>query len=129
MVAETKVKVEVRYVPPARVLEIYGKVSLGLPDAFLPPGDLQLIDVCTLKLHMRPANHPANLDTMYRSYQSVDRTPDERTTQLDERSMTKGDAFIIDGHAYYVVDDGFVSRNDLGSWEAVTEENHKKFAS
>lgn len=129
MPPENKVKIEVRYVPASRVLENYAKASLGHPDGFLSPEELELVDVCTLLTKHRAANHPSNLHTIYCRYQSVKKTEDERTTQLEIRSMTMGDALVIDGRAYYVTDVGFSVKDSEGNLVPISEENHAAYLS
>lgn len=102
-------KVEIRYVPDAKVGEVYGKAMLGLAEGFLPPEELELQDMPGLDHSKRPANHPKNLETIYKHYQAIDGDDKERTTQLKVRSMSLGDAIVIDGTAYYVAEDGFVT--------------------
>lgn len=102
-------KAEIRYVPDAKVGEIYGKAMLGLPEGFLPPDQLELQDMPGLDHSKRPANHPKNLETIYKHYQTIDGDDKERTTQLKVRSMSLGDCIVIQGTAYYVAEDGFVT--------------------
>jgi hypothetical protein len=102
-------KVEIRYVPDAKVGEVFGKAMLGSADGFLPPEDMELQDMPGLDHSKRPANHPKNLETIYKHYQAIDGDEKERTTQLKVRSMSMGDCIVIDGKAYYVAAEGFVT--------------------
>lgn len=105
-------KCEIRYVPDALVGEIYGKAMLGLTDGFLPVDKLELQDIPGLDHSRRAANHPRNLETLYRHYQTIDGDDKERPSQLRIRSMSLGDAIIVDGKAYYVASEGFVTVED-----------------
>lgn len=105
-------KIEIRYVPDNKVGEIYGKAMLGLPEGFLPPEDMELQDMPGLDHSKRPANHPKNLETVYKHYQTIDGDEKERPTQLKVRSMTIGDCVVIDKVAYYVGAEGFVTVTD-----------------
>lgn len=102
-------KVEIRYVPDAKIGEVFGKVMLGDPAGFLSPEDMELQDMPGLDHSKRPANHPKNLETIYKHYQSIDGDDKERPTQLKVRSMSLGDCIVIHGVAYYVASDGFVT--------------------
>jgi hypothetical protein len=102
-------KIEIRYVGDTRVGEVYGKVLTGDPSGFLPPEEMELQDMPGLEHNKRPANHPKNLETIYKHYQAIDGEDKERTTQLKVRSMSLGDCIVISGVAYYVAADGFVT--------------------
>jgi hypothetical protein len=105
------VKVEVRYVPAARLGQVFLKAQLGQADGFLDPKDMELVDMPGFEMMRRASNHPKNLETIYKHYQTIDGTPDERCTQLKVRSMTVGDCLVIEGTAYYVATDGFVTKD------------------
>ena len=102
-------KCEIRYVPANLIGEVFGKAQLGIRDAYLKPEDMELIDMPGLDHSKRAANHPKNLETIFKHYQSIDGDDKERTTQLKMRSMTVGDAIVVSGTAYYVAPDGFVT--------------------
>lgn len=116
---EATVKTEIRYVPDAKVGDVWAKAQMGLPEGFLDPAELDLIDMPGFVAKKRAANHPRNLETIYNYYQRIDGAPEERTEQLKVRSMTTGDAIVIDGTAYYVANKGFVTRADDGTVAAV----------
>lgn len=114
-------KVEIRYVPPAKIGEVYVKALLGQPEAFLPYKEMDLIDMPGMNATRRAPNDPKNLETIYKHFQTIKGTPDERPTQLKCRSMTTGDAIVINGVAYYVANQGFVTKAKDGSLVPVTE--------
>jgi stage V sporulation protein SpoVS len=106
------VKVEVRYVPATKIGEVFMKAQMGLVDGFLNPSDMDLVDMPGFEVSRRASNHPKNLETIYKHYQAIDGTPDERCTQLKVRSMTVGDCLVIEGTAYYVApNEGFVTKD------------------
>lgn len=105
-------KVEIRYVPNDKIGEVFSKALLGQRDGFLKPEEMELQDMPGLDHNKRKANHPKNLETIYKHYQVIDGTEDERTKQLKVRSMSYGDAIVINNVAYYVAADGFVTIND-----------------
>lgn len=132
------VKCEIRYVPGERLGEVFMKAYTGNPDGFLPPEELVSVDVPGINAVYRAPNHPRSLDTIYRIFQRINDTDDERAKQIGQRSMTVGDAVIINNRAYYVSRDGqvgrggtrmvpaeFVVKNEDGTLTVVTEENHK----
>jgi hypothetical protein len=102
-------KVEIRYVPAEKIGVVFGQVLTGSRDGFLPPEQMELVDMPGLDHTKRAANHPKNLETIYKHYQSIDGTEDERTKQLKSRSMSYGDCIVIQGKAYYVAAEGFVT--------------------
>lgn len=102
-------KIEVRYVPDSLIGEVFGKVMTGNPEGFLAPEEMELQDMPGLDHSKRPANHPKNLETVYKHYQAIDGDDKERTTQLKVRSMSLGDCIVIQGKAYYVASEGFVT--------------------
>ena len=116
-------KVEIRYVPAAKIGEVFMKATLGLPEAFLPYKEMDLIDMPGMNATRRAPNHPKNLETIYKHYQSISGDSSERPGQLKVRSMATGDAIVINGEAYYVAAQGFVTRAKDGSLVPVTEEN------
>lgn len=116
-------KVEVLYVPAAKIGEVFMKAQLGLPEAFLDPKDMEVVDMPGINAVRRPANHPRNLETIYKHYQQIQNTSDERAAQLKVRSMTVGDALRIDNRTYYVMSSGFGFKDAEGNMVAVTEEN------
>lgn len=108
-------RVEVRYVPDDKIDQVTAQAMLGLADGFLPAAQLELIDEPGFEHAKRDVDHPKNLETIYKAYQVVDGTDDERCAQLKVRSMTYGDAILFDGIAYYVAaDGGFVTRTTKG---------------
>lgn len=114
-------KLEIRYVSDARVGEVYGKVLTGDPTGFLPPEEMDLQDMPGLDHSKRPANHPKNLETIYKHYQVIDGDTNDRTAQLKVRPMTLGDCIVVNGVAYYVAEDGFVTVEN-GEVKPVTAE-------
>lgn len=102
-------KVEIRYVPAEKLGEMYAKAMLGLREGFLDPSTMELQDVPGFDHAKREANHPKNLETIYKHYQVIDGADDERPAQLKIRSMSYGDCIIIDGKPYYVASEGFVT--------------------
>lgn len=119
----TLTKVEIRYLPSAQIGKLFMKAQVGDPAAFLPVSELDLIDMPGMEASRRAITHPKNLETIYRHYQRIDDTPDERCTQLKVRSMSVGDAIVVKGRAYYVVSDGFAFKDDEGTLVPVTPEN------
>lgn len=117
------VKVEIRYVPAAQIGAVFLKAQLGNPDAFMDPDKMELIDMPGFNATRRAASHPKNLETIYKHYQNIDGTADERTTQLKSRSMTVGDAIVVNGRAFYVAAAGFVYKDAKGALVDVTEDN------
>jgi hypothetical protein len=115
---------EIRYVPAAKMGEVYMKANLGLPEGFLGISEMEFVDSAGMNAIHRSANHPKNLETIYRAYQRIDDTPGERAHQLDQRSMTMGDAIVIDGRAYYVASSGFVFKDAGGNIVELTEDNY-----
>lgn len=119
---------EIRYVPANQLGKLYMKANNSDPSAFLPPNELDVIDMPGMNNTKRPITHPKNLMTIYKMYQVIDGTDDERTAQIKARSMTLGDAIVIKGKAYYVANSdrfpsGFVVKNEAGELVEVTEEN------
>lgn len=119
---------EIRYIPAAKLGPLYMKVNKSDPSAFLPVNELDVVDMPGMNNVKRPLTHPKNLQTIYKMYQVIDGTDDERTAQIKARSMTLGDAIVIKGKAYYVANSdqfpsGFVVKNDAGELVEVTEEN------
>src|SRR3954469_16372447 len=102
------VKVEIRYIPDAKLGEAWMKAHQGDPSGFLPVDDMDLVDAPGFRFTRRAPSHPRNLETIYRNYQSISNAPEERTTQLKKRSMSVGDAIVIDSVPYYVAAAGFV---------------------
>lgn len=119
----TLTKVEIRYIPSKLIGPLFMKAQTGDPEAFLPVADLDLIDMPGMEASRRPITHPKNLETIYRHYQRIDDTADERCTQLKVRSMSVGDAIVVKGKAYYVVAEGFAFKDDDGKLVDVTAEN------
>jgi hypothetical protein len=117
------IKVEIRYVPAARIGEVFMQAQLGKAEAFLPSDDMELIDMPGFNATRRAASHPKNLETIYKHYQNIDGTSDERTTQLRARSMTVGDAIVVNGRAFYVAAKGFVYKDAKGALVDLTEDN------
>ena len=115
-------KVEIRYVPAAKIGEVFMKATLGLAEAFLPPNEMDLVDMPGMNATRRAANHPKNLETIYKHFQTISGSSDERPSQLKVRSMATGDAIVIDGTAYYVASSGFVTKAKDGTLVPVTEE-------
>lgn len=120
-------KVEIRYIPSKMIGPLFMKAQIGNADAFLEFSELDLIDIPGIDATRRAVSHPKNLETIYKHYQRVDDTPDERCTQLKVRSMGVGDAIIVNGKAYYVTtkdlsESGFATK-DGGSLVPVTPEN------
>lgn len=101
------VKVEVRYVPAAKIGQVFMKAQMGLAEGYLAYKDMDLVDMPGFEQSRRASNHPKNLETIYKHYQSIDGANDERCTQLKVRSMTVGDALVIEGVAYYVAPTDF----------------------
>lgn len=116
------VKVEVRYVPASKIGQVFMQAQMGQPEGFLPVKELDLVDMPGFNQSRRAPNHPKNLETIYKHYQTIDGTPDERPTQLKVRSMTVGDALVIEGVAYYVAPEGFATLED-GQLVPVTAED------
>lgn len=116
-------KVEIRYVPAAKIGECFMKATLGLPEAFLPYKEMDLIDMPGMNATRRAPNHPKNLETIYKHFQSISGDATERPAQLKVRSMATGDAIVIDGTPYYVASDGFVTKAPDGTLVPVTEES------
>jgi hypothetical protein len=116
-------KVEIRYVPAAKIGEVFMKATLGLPEAFLPPNEMDLIDMPGMNATRRAPNHPKNLETIYKHFQTISGDSSERPTQLKVRSMATGDAIVIGGVAYYVAATGFVTKTKDGTLVPVTEES------
>jgi hypothetical protein len=119
----TMTKVEIRYIPNAKVGKLFMKAQLGDATAFLDFKELELIDMPGMDASRRSVAHPKNLETIYKHYQRVDDTADERCAQLKVRSMSVGDAIVVKGKAYYVVQDGFAFKDANGELVAVTPEN------
>lgn len=119
----TLTKVEIRYIPSKLVGSLFMKAQLGKPEAFLPMSELDLIDMPGMDASRRAVSHPKNLETIYKHYQRIDDTADERCAQLKVRSMSVGDAIIVKGTAYYVVPDGFAYKDEQGNLVTVTNEN------
>lgn len=107
-------KIEVRYVPDDLVAEVTPKAMLGLREGYIPVERMELQDTPGFEHTKRGVNHPKNLETIYKAFQVVDGTDDERCAQLKIRSMSYGDAIVIDGKGYYVATDGFVTIDDAG---------------
>lgn len=112
-------KVEIRYVPDEKLGAVYFKAQMGEREGFLSPADMRLTDVPGLDHTKRAVNHPKNLETIFKHYQDIDGTPDERCAQLKVRSMTVGDCIVdlTDNTAYYVTskdvaESGFVVIKD-----------------
>lgn len=119
---------EIRYMPAAKLGSLFMKVNNSVPEAFLPVDDLDVVDMPGMNNTRRPVTHPRNLLTIYQQYQVIDGTDDERTKQLGCRSMTVGDAIVVNGTAYYKVNDehfpsGFATKDADGKLVEVTEEN------
>jgi hypothetical protein len=61
----------------------------------------------------RPSGHPRVLESVYSSYQRIDGdVKTERVEQLKRRSMSVGDAIVIEGETYYVANLGFIKIED-----------------
>ena len=116
-------KVEIRYVPAAKIGEVFMKATLGLPEAFLPYKEMDLIDMPGMNATSRAANHPKNLETIYKHYQAISGDASESPAQLKVRSMATGDAIVVDGVAYYCAAEGFVTKAPDGTIVPVTEES------
>lgn len=112
-------KIEIRYIPAAKIGECFMKASLGQPDGFLPYKELEIIDMPGMNAMRRSPSHPRNLETIYKHYQSISGDSTERPTQLKCRSMACGDAIVVDGVAYYVAPQGFVTREKDGTLKPV----------
>lgn len=120
-------KVEIRYVPPAKIGEVFMKASLGMADGFMPYKEMDLIDMPGMNATKRSPSHPKNLETIYKHYQTYSGDKTERPTQLKVRSMAAGDCIVINGEAFYVATNGFVKRNTDGTiTEVVAEEADAK---
>ena len=115
-------KIEVRYIPDKLIETTLPKAMLGLPEGFLPIDRLETQDTPGFEHTKRAVNHPKNLETVYRAFQVIDGTDDERCAQLRIRSMSWGDAVVVDGVGYYVAADGFVTRNADGTLTPVAED-------
>lgn len=115
-------KVEIRYIPAEKIGECFMKANLGLPEGFLPYKEMDLIDMPGMNASRREPNHPRNLETIYKHYQTVSGDSTERPSQLKVRSMAVGDAIVIDGVAYYVAASGFVTREKDGSIKPVEDD-------
>lgn len=103
------VRCEIYYVPDEKVSEVWPLCVTEDPKGFLPTGDLELIDTPGLqRVTNRPVGHPRVLESVYSSYQRVDGSENERVQQLRKRSMSVGDAIVIDGETYYVANLGFI---------------------
>lgn len=116
---QNTIKAEIRYVPEAEIGKIWAKAQMGDADGFLDPDKMDLVDAPGFVAQRRAANHPRNLETIYNYYQKIDGAPEERTEQLKVRSMTTGDAIVLDGVAYYVTAKGFVTKAADGTITAV----------
>lgn len=118
-------KVEIRYIPAKQLGLLFMKASQGDPAAFLDPKDMELIDMPGFEGSRRPVTHPKNLMTIYKHYQRIVDTPDERTAAIKARSMSVGDAIVYKGVAYYVGpnETGFLVRDESGELVAVTPDN------
>lgn len=119
---------EIRYIPAAKLGPLFLKANGSDPDAFLPVEQLEVIDMPGMNNTRRAVTHPRNLLTIYQQYQAIDGTDDERTKQLGCRSMTTGDAIVVNGVAYYKVNEdhfpsGFATKAADGKLVDVTEEN------
>lgn len=112
---QNTVKAEIRYVPDEKIGEVWAQAQMGLPGGFLPVDDLKLIDMPGFVYARRAPNHPRNLESIYNYYQKIDGAAEERTAQLKVRSMSTGDAIVIEGIAYYVANKGFVTKGDDGT--------------
>lgn len=112
--AETEskvIKVEVYYIPDEKLGEIWIKAHMGDVSGFLDVSELKLVDQPGFRRHTDRANHhPRNLETIYKHYQAIDGSNHERTSQLKVRSMSVGDAIVVDGETYYVASEGFVKK-------------------
>jgi hypothetical protein len=108
------VRVEIYYVPDDKVSDAWPKCLVGDVGGFLPVEDLELIDTPGLqRVTNRPVGHPRVLESVYSSYQRLDGDPQkERVEQLKRRSMSVGDAIVIDKQAYYVASEGFITLVD-----------------
>jgi hypothetical protein len=115
-------KVEIRYVPAEKIGTVFGQVLMNDRSGYLKPEEMDLVDMPGLDHTKRPANHPKNLETIYKHYQSIDGTEDERTKQLKSRSMSYGDCIVIQGKAYYVASEGFVYIDDDDKVQPVNSE-------
>lgn len=107
-------KVEVRYIPDDLVAEVTPKAMLGMREGFIVTDRLEVQDTPGFEHTKRAVNHPKNLETIYKAFQVVDGTDDERCAQLKIRSMSYGDAIVISNETYYVTADGFVTVNAEG---------------
>lgn len=121
--AKNLTKVEIRYVPAAKIGEVFLKATLGDESAFMPPKEMDLIDMPGMNATRRSPNHPKNLETIYKHYQAISGDNSERPAQLKVRSMATGDCIVIEGTAYYVAAQGFVTKAKDGSLVPVTEES------
>lgn len=122
--ADAKItKVEIRYIPANKIGECFMKASLGLPEGFLPYKEMEIIDMPGMNASRRDPAHPRNLETIYKHYQSITGSSDERTAQLKCRSMACGDCIVVNNVAYYVAPDGFVTREKDGSLTPVVADD------
>lgn len=103
---------EIRYFPEDRAAEVFMLAHSGDPSGYLTPDKMVLVDEPCFEWKRRVPNHPRSLDKIYRVYQTIDGQADERTQTIKQRSMTVGDAIVIDNVAYYVAPDGFVTVKD-----------------
>lgn len=117
--------VDVRYVPPDKMADIFMSSMMGDPAGFLDISEMRLIDSPGFEVIRRHPAHPKNLEQLYVTYQSTEGTDDERCAQLGARSMNIGDAFVIEGRTYYVMNGenmfGFKTKDGM---VVVTEDNY-----
>jgi hypothetical protein len=107
--AQNITKIEVRYVPDAQVAEVTRRPCSACVRASSPWIRWRSRTRPGFEHTKRSVNHPKNLETIYKAFQVVDGTDDERCAQLKIRSMSYGDAIVFNGVAYYVAADGFVT--------------------
>ena len=64
-------KIQVRYVPAAKIGEFFLKATLGQADGFLDPQEMDLVDEPGINAHRRSPAHPKNLETVYKHAESL----------------------------------------------------------
>jgi len=117
--------VDVRYVPPEKMADLFVSSMMGVPEGFLPVQEMRLIDSPGYECSRRHPAHPKNLEQLYATFQATEGSDDERCAQLGARSMNIGDAFVIENRVYYVMNDGFGFKKD-GEMVKVTEDNYEE---
>lgn len=118
---EKAVKVEIRYVKPEQVSVVWLNAHQNKPEGYLDPADMDLVDMPQFERNSkRDVAHPRNLETIYKHFQRIEDTNDERCAQLKIRSMSVGDCIVVDKRAYWVaplglVPTGFVTKDAKGN--------------